>query len=190
MARIDTSTIDGYENMSAEEKLAALESFEYEDGGEENRRLRNSLSKANKEASDWKKKHNALISEDEQQKQAREEETERLKTRVAELERGESVAKHRANLLSVGYDDKSADTAAQMLVDGNIDGFFACQKKFLEEHDKAMKVELLKNTPTPPAGSAAGTVDYAKKAAEAQSRGDLSLAAYYTRLAQQQAVKT
>ena len=37
MARIDTSMIDGYENMTAEEKLSALESFEYEDSGEENR---------------------------------------------------------------------------------------------------------------------------------------------------------
>lgn len=185
MARIDTSMIDGYENMTAEEKLSALESFEYEDSGEENRKLRNSLSKANKEAADWKKKHNALLSEDERQKQAREEETEQLRTRVAELERGESIAKYKANLLSSGFDDKSADTAAQMIADGNIDGFFTCQKKFLEEHDKAIKVELMKNTPTPPAGSAAGAVDYSKKAAEAQSRGDFTLAAYYTRLAQQ-----
>ena len=31
MARIDVSTIDGYANMSAEEKLAALEAYEYDD---------------------------------------------------------------------------------------------------------------------------------------------------------------
>ena len=185
MARIDTSAIDGYENMTAEEKLSALESFEYEDMSEENQRLRINLDKASKEASAWKKKHNELLSEDEQQKQAREEETEQLKTRVAELGRGETIAKHKANLLSMGFDDKSANTAAQMIADGNIDGFFTCQKKFLEDHDKAMKVELMKNTPTPPAGSAAGAVDYSKKAAEAQSRGDFTLAAYYTRLAQQ-----
>lgn len=78
MARIDTSTISGYENMTAEEKLLALESFEFEDKGEENQKLRNSLSKANKEAADWKKKHDALLSDDEQQKQAREEETQQL----------------------------------------------------------------------------------------------------------------
>ena len=97
MARIDTSTIDGYENMTAEEKLSALESFEFEDKGEENQKLRNSLSKANKEAADWKKKHDALLSDDEQQKQAREEETQQLRDRVAELECGESIAKYKAN---------------------------------------------------------------------------------------------
>lgn len=187
MAKIDTSGIEGYENMTVEEKLSALENFEYEDNAEENQKLRNSLTKANKEASDWKKKHNALISEDERQKQVRDEETEQLRTRVAELERGENIAKHKANLLSVGYDDKSAETAAQMITDGNIDGFFACQKKFLEEHDKTMKVELMKNTPTPPAGSAGGT-NYEKKAAEAQQRGNYSTAVYYTRLAQQSKV--
>lgn len=187
MARIDTSVIEGYENMTAEEKLRALENFEYEDNAKENQKLRDCLSKANKEAADWKKKHNALISEDERQKQARDEEAEQLRTRVAELERGESIAKHKANLLSVGFDDKSAETAAQMIADGNIDGFFACQKKFLEEHDKTMKIELMKNTPTPPAGSAGG-MDYSKKAAEAQQRGNYSTAAYYTRLAQQSKV--
>ena len=188
MARIDTSTIDGYENMTAEEKLSALESFEFEDKGEENQKLRNSLSKANKEAADWKKKHDALLSDDEQQKQAREEETQQLRDRVAELERGESIAKYKANLLSSGYDDKTADTAAQAIADGKIDDFFACQKKFLEEHDKTMKIELMKKSPTPPPGSPEGATDYAKKAAEAQALGDYSAAAYYTRLAAEHSV--
>ena len=31
MARIDVGSIDGYADMTAEEKLAALENFEYED---------------------------------------------------------------------------------------------------------------------------------------------------------------
>ena len=69
MAKIDTSKIDGYADMSAEDKLKALESFEYEDNAAELERQKNALSKANSEAAEWKRKHNALLSEDEKKKQ-------------------------------------------------------------------------------------------------------------------------
>ena len=57
--KIDTSTINGYAEMSAADKLKALEAYEFEapaqkDDGEVTR-LKAALSKANSEASDWKK---------------------------------------------------------------------------------------------------------------------------------------
>ena len=68
MAKIDTSKINGYAEMTAEQKLAALEAFEYEDGLSEVERLRNAISKANSDAAEWKRKHNALLSDDEKRK--------------------------------------------------------------------------------------------------------------------------
>ena len=35
MAKIDTSKIEGYDSMSAEDKLKALEEYEYEDNADE-----------------------------------------------------------------------------------------------------------------------------------------------------------
>ena len=69
MAKIDTSKIEGYAEMTPEQKLAALEGFEYEDNSAELEKQKNALSKANSEAAEWKRKHNALLSEEEKKKQ-------------------------------------------------------------------------------------------------------------------------
>ena len=61
MAKIDTSKITGYAEMSAEDKLKALEAFEYEDNAAELEKQKAAVSKANSEAAEWKRKHNALL---------------------------------------------------------------------------------------------------------------------------------
>ena len=68
MAKIDVSKIEGYDTMTPEEKLAALESFEYEDNATELERYKNAVTKANSEAADWKKKHNALLTAEDKAK--------------------------------------------------------------------------------------------------------------------------
>ena len=52
MAKIDTSKIEGYAEMTPEQKLAALEGFEYEDNSAELEKQKNALSKANSEAAE------------------------------------------------------------------------------------------------------------------------------------------
>ena len=63
--KIDTSRIEGYADMSTEDKLKALEGFEYEDNAAELSRQKNAISKANSDAAQWKKKYNEMLSEDE-----------------------------------------------------------------------------------------------------------------------------
>ena len=56
MAKIDTTKIEGYADMTAEQKLAALEAFELPDNNSaELERLKNAVSKANSEAAEYKK---------------------------------------------------------------------------------------------------------------------------------------
>lgn len=55
MPKIDTTLIEGYESMNAEEKLAALEAFEYDDYSSEVQRYKNAATKANGEAASWEK---------------------------------------------------------------------------------------------------------------------------------------
>ena len=62
MAKIDISKIDGYEGMTPDNKVKAIEAFEYEDNLSEVERYKNAVTKANSEAEEWKKKHNALLS--------------------------------------------------------------------------------------------------------------------------------
>ena len=87
--KIDTTKIEGYEGMTAEEKLAALEGFEYDDNAQELERVRNQLSKANAEAAKNKRDRDT-------QKAADDEAMTELKTRLAELEkRDRSIRRER-----------------------------------------------------------------------------------------------
>lgn len=147
MAKIDTTQIEGYESMSAEEKLKVLEDYEYEDNAQELQNQKNLLSKANKEAAEWKRKHNELLSDDEKKKQTREEEVNNLKNQVAELQKEKLLSSHKASFLALGYGEElAADTAAAM-VEGDTAKVFANQQKFLKTHDKNFEAELLKKTP-------------------------------------------
>ncbi len=152
MAKIDTTQIEGYENMTAEEKLAALESYEYEDHSEEVQTLKNRNDKLSKESAEWKRKHNALLSEDERKAQEAKEERERMEQELAELRREKAKSVYKAKLLADGYDETLADASADALADGDTDTFFANQKKFIAARDKALKEELMRGTPRPGAG--------------------------------------
>lgn len=152
MTKIDISKIEGYTDMTPEEKVAALEAIEYEDFSTEVEKYKNIASKANSAAAEWRKKHNALLSEEEQKKQANEEELASLRQQVADMQKKELIAGHKAKFLAMGYDETLADVTAKAMVDGDTDKVFANQKKFLEAHDKSIKAELLGKTPKPPAG--------------------------------------
>ena len=109
MAKIDITKIEGYDKMTPEEKLAALEAFEYEDNFSELEKYKNAASKANSEAAEWRKKHNALLSEEEQKKQANEEELTTLRAKVEAMEKEKLIAGHKAQFLAIGYDEALAD---------------------------------------------------------------------------------
>ena len=151
MARIDTSTIEGYAEMTDEQKIAALEEFEYDDNAAEVQRLKKANDKNSKEAAEWKRKHSELLSEEER---AKAEEADRIKTLEEEnaaLKREKNIVSHKAELISLGYDEALASATAEAMVDGDTEKVFANQKKFLEAHDKAYKAELMK-TPLEPDG--------------------------------------
>lgn len=158
MAKIDVTKIEGYENMTPEEKLAALEAFEYEDNASELERYKNAASKANSEASEWKKKHNALLTAEDKEKQEKDEELTNLRTEIAELKKKDAVSTYKAKFLGLGYEETLAEDTANALAEGDMDKVFANQKKHNESREKTIKADLLKNTPTPPAGEGSDTM--------------------------------
>lgn len=187
MAKIDTSKIEGYANMTPEQKLAALEGFEYEDNAAELEKQKNALSKANSEAAEWKRKHNALLSEEEKKKQEDADKLAQMEQELADLRKGKTVSEYKAEFVAQGYDEALAEETAKALADGDSAKVFANQSKFLEEYAKKVKADAIKKTPKPGAGAGSGSgtegaVDYGKKIEEAQKNGDITAVAYYTRL--------
>lgn len=143
---MDTSKIKGYNEMTTEEKIAALETYEFKD-------LKPALDKASSEAAEWKRKYNALLTEEEQKKLAKDEEIQNMQAQLEELKKSESINKHRAQFIALGYPDDLAKSTATAMVDGDMDKVFEYQKQHQESLRDKLEAELLKNTTRPPAGN-------------------------------------
>lgn len=156
MGKIDLSKISGYAEMSAEEKLAALEAYEFDDAphpSDDATKLKESLSKANSEAAEWKRKYRATLDE---QKRAEEEAAERNRMRDEELEalrRERTVSKYEAQYLAAGYSAELATASATAMADGDTATVLANQTRFLAETKQRLEAEALGKQPKPTPGT-------------------------------------
>lgn len=186
MAKIDVTKIDGYKEMSAEDKVKALESYEYEDSAAELKRYKDAVTKANSEAAEYKRQLKERMSEEELKAKEETDRVKELETQLAEALKRESISKDTAKYLSLGYEQDLARETAEAWANGDKDKVFANQQKFQESYDKKIRADILNNTPTPPAGSGTEGVDFLKLRDEAISNGDYAAVAYYTRMNEQQ----
>ena len=159
MAKIDTSKIEGYSAMSAEEKLAILEGLDINDGTSEIENYKKMISKANSEAAEWKRKHNALLSEEEKAKAEAEEEKQRkdnefaeMQKRLNDLETEKTVALYQTKLVSMGYNSDLASSTAKALSEGKMNEVFANMAQHLDAKEKDLRASILKDTPAPNTG--------------------------------------
>lgn len=159
MPKIDTSAIEGYDAMTAEEKLAALESFEYADNSEELSKYKNAVSRANSEAAEYKrqlKDANSKIQQAEEKGKEGQTEAEKqieaMRKQLDEMKRDKSVSDYTSRLVSNGFESDAASKAAVALVDHDADSFFESLSKFVEDHDKKVRAELAQHSIAPKAG--------------------------------------
>ena len=160
MAKIDTSQIEGYAGMTAEEKLAALESFEIADPDYTGYVKKEQFDKAAKDAADWKKKYNSKLSEDDQAAQAQKDLMEQMETELNALRYEKKVSDYTAKFAAAGYDAELAKSTAAALADGDMEKVFANQAKFQKAYEKSLRAELMKETPKP--DGAGGSEDFDK----------------------------
>ncbi len=156
MAKIDTSKIEGYAEMSAEQKLAALEGFEMPDADMSGFVRKDLLERANSEAASYKKQLREKMSQDEQAAAQAAETLKAMQDELESLRREKQVTELSKRWMGVGYGEDLATATAKAMADGNMDQVFKNMTAFLTDHDKALKAELLKSTPTPPPATDAG----------------------------------
>lgn len=155
MAKIDVASIAGYADMTAEEKLAALEAYEYDDHSAEIADLgkyKDATDKATKEAAEYKKQLKALQDQQKSGNSKADDTIAELQKQVAELTRQNTIASYTAQFTALGYDAELAQATAIATADGDVATVFANQRTFLEAHDKQTKAEILKQTPKPGQG--------------------------------------
>lgn len=151
MAKITTS-IEGYENMTAEEKLAALEALEVAEPDYTGWVKKDIADKYASEAAGYKRQLKEKMSQEEQAAAQREEAWNALKEEVETLRQEKAVTDMTKRWMGVGYSEELATATAKAMADGEMDAVFKNHAKFLADREKALKTELLKSTPTPPAG--------------------------------------
>lgn len=153
--RIDVTKIEGYESLSVEEKLAALEAYEYDDHSAELEDLgkyKEAMDKATHEAAEFKKQVKALQDQQKTGNSKADTTIAELQRQVADLTRQNTIASYTAQFTALGYDAELAQATAIATADGDVATVFENQRKFLEQHDKDTKAAILKQTPKPGQG--------------------------------------
>jgi hypothetical protein len=146
--KIDITKIEGYETMTVEEKLAALEAMELPDVD----KMKSALDKATSEAANFKKQLRDRMTEEEAAKAKAAEDMASVMAELETMRAEKAVSEYTAQFLAIGYDEKLAKNTAAALHKGDMAVMFKNHALFVAEREKALKAELLKNTPTPPAG--------------------------------------
>ena len=156
--KIDTAKIEGFEEMSAEDKVKALTEFEFEapapkENTEEVTKLKTALSKANSDAAEWKRQFREKQTEAERAEAERKEREAAVEEELRTLRRDKTVADYVNSCLALGYDKDLALRAAEALADNDAATIFACQQDFLESKKKEIEAAALNKQPSITSGS-------------------------------------
>lgn len=156
MAKIDTKSIENFESMTAEEKLNALLSYEFEapkaDESAELKNVRNALNKASSEAAEYKRALREKQSEAERAEADRLENEKKLQDELAAYRTKERISSYQAKLMTAGYDSETAAVMAKALPEGVSDDYFAINKSFLDNQRQAILSDALDRQPKPSVG--------------------------------------
>ena len=177
--KIDTSNITGYAEMTAEDKLKALEEFEFDepapkDESDEVKRLKTALSNANSQAADWKRQFREKQTESERAEAERKEREQAIEDELRTLRRDKTVSGYVASCLALGYDKDLALRAAEAMADNDAATLLACQQDFIEAKTKELEATALNKQPTLTTG-APPTTQAAEKEAINKTRSYFGL---------------
>lgn len=150
--KIDTSMIPNFDALPEEAKAAIL-GMEFADAPDMSQFVAKSVfDKKASEAADLSKQLKSRMTQDEQAAAQQAEALAAMQAELESLRTDKAISEYTAQFLAIGYDEKLAKSTAAALHKGDMTAMFKNHAQFVAERDKAMKAELLKNTPTPPAG--------------------------------------
>ena len=163
MAKIDVSKIEGYSEMSAEEKLAALEAYEFETpapSADTENKLKEALSRANGDAAEWKRKYRATLDDAKRAEEERAEKDRERDEELATLRKERQIDKLMSQYLAAGYSAELAAASAKAQAEGDTETVVANQLKFIEETKSKLEAEALgKQPPITPGQPPMGETD-------------------------------
>lgn len=162
--KVDPSKIDGFDKMTADEKVAALLGQEIEvDAPLESSeviKLKNAYNKACEEAGNYRKQLREKQSEAERADADRAEQLKAMQDELASYRNKERISTYKANLMGAGIDAETADLMAKSLPEGVSDEYFQATKSFLDNQRQKLLTESINKQPglsvgTPPTAAQA-----------------------------------
>lgn len=150
--KIDTNLIPNFDALPEEAKAAIL-GMEFADAPDMSQFVAKSVfDKKASEAADLSKQLKSRMTQEEQTAAQQAEMMATMQAELESLKAEKAISEFTAQFLAIGYDEKLAKSTAAALHKGDMTAMFKNHALFVAERDKAMKAELLKGTPTPPAG--------------------------------------
>ena len=165
MPNIDVSSIEGFEGMTAEQKVEALLKVEIPEAVDLTGFVKKSVFDAKaSEAAELSKKLKGKMTEDEladAERQRIQAENDQkysdLETKYNDLVKKSTIAEYTTKYLELGYEAKLAAETAKAMVDGDMTKVFENGEKHKANMEKKIKEDLINKTPKP--GGAGGKED-------------------------------
>lgn len=160
MSKIDTSLIDGFDQMTNEQKVEALSNYEFEvdiTKDETYKKLKQSFDNTSSEVANLKKQLKANMSDVEKEKLAQAEKDEKYKEALRKI----SVMEDTEILTSLGFDKDDSGAIANALADANLEAdqkqtIWNALKGLNEKNMAKIKAELINSTPKPNGSTGGG----------------------------------
>lgn len=155
--KIDLTKIEGYDQMTPEEKIKALEGAEIEvpkDNSAELARYKELMTKANSEAAEFKKKLREKQTEQEKAEEERAAAQKQMQEELETLRRERALGEHVSQLRGLGISEDDLAAVADAALNGNWKDFYAGLGKARTAFEKSIRADVTKGTPKP-----AGTGD-------------------------------
>lgn len=151
MPTISTESIEGFDSMTAEQKVEALLKVEVPERVDLSGYIQKSqFDKVSSELAEAKKTIKSKMTEDEAAKAQADADRKALEDKYTELLRKSTIAEHTARFIAMpGYDEKLARETAEALFDGNMDKVFENQQKANAAYEKKLRAEMVKQDPKP-----------------------------------------
>ena len=171
--KIDVTKIPNFDTLPDDAKEAIL-GMDFADAPDMSQYISKTVfDKKAKEAADLSKQLKAKMSEEEIAKAQADENMAAIMAELEQLRFDKIIGENTAKFLELGYDSKLAQETATAMAKGENEVVFRNHAKFIADRDKAIRAEILKNTPMPPAGEGTKTVtreDYAKMSLDEKAK--------------------
>ena len=150
MAVFDTSKIEGFDGMTAEQKLDAVLKFNLPDMPDMSQFISKQTFDAKaSEAANLAKQLREKMTEDEQKKADADKMLADMKTELEELRKGKKISDFTAKYVALGYDAELAASTAKAMADGDMDTVFKNGEAHKAALEKQIKENLMNQTPKP-----------------------------------------